>query len=74
MIRRCSVCGKKLVIKLVDKKTVGGHYFGTIKLPVGKGEYKKTGHDKTLNVDVVKWTGKKKEMEYWECKKCFKED
>lgn len=24
-------------------------------------------------VDIVKWTGKEKEVEYWECNKCYEE-
>ena len=53
-----------------------GHYFGEMKIPVGKGEWKKIGTTKTLEkeIDVVKWTGKKKEIEYWECNDCFEKN
>lgn len=75
MIRECMVCGKKIKIN-IDKKGCydNGHYFGKMKLPMGKGEYKKIGTSKLLKkpVDVVKWTGKEKKVEYWECNKCFK--
>lgn len=79
MIRECVVCGKKLHIKLdKNNKISGGYYFGKMKLPIGKGEYKKVGISKFKiagkKVNVVKWTGKHKTIEYWECKKCFNED
>lgn len=76
--RNCVICGKKMSIK-IDKqgKYNKGYYFGRMKLPIkGTGKYVKTGtfrHGK-LKGKVVKWTGKNKEIEYWECKKCFKED
>jgi len=75
MKRRCSVCGKAINITLQGKKYSNGHYFGKIKLPVGKGENKKVGVFKSgkHKFDVVKWTGKHKELEYWECNKCFEE-
>lgn len=77
MIRRCVSCGKKIKINILDKKGHydNGHYFGKMKLPIGKGKYKKIGTDKLFNkkVDIVKWTGKEKEVEYWECNKCYEE-
>ena len=75
--RECLVCGKKLSIKVKENRTYkGGYYFGKIKFSVGKGKYKKVGKSKVLGKmsNIVKWTGKQKEVEYWECKKCFKED
>ena len=47
-----------------------------MKLPVkGTGKYKKVGKTRIgkMKVDVVKWTGKEKEVEYWECNKCYEE-
>ena len=64
ILRKCSVCGKNII---------NGHYFGKVKIPVGKGEHKKVGISKLGNIkcDVVRWTGKGKHVEYWECNKCF---
>ncbi len=74
--RKCSICLKKMKNKLEkDDKYDNGHYFGRVKFPVGKGEYKKIKSTKTRQKEfpVAKWTGKKKEFEYWECNKCFEE-
>lgn len=74
--RRCVICGKFLEIKVGKKGHYNkGHYFGRMKLPVGKGTYKKIGETKIGNkkFGVVKWTGREKKIEYWECDKCFKE-
>ena len=75
--RKCVICGKKMKIKIYkwgDYST--GHYFGTMKLPVGKGKHVKVGTTDVLGkkYPVVKWTGKEKEVEYWECNICFKEN
>ncbi|MDP1694585.1 MAG: hypothetical protein Q8L34_03525 [Candidatus Woesearchaeota archaeon] len=72
--RACVVCGKPLTITLYeDGHHRNGYYFSTMKIPVGKGDYKKIGTSKVLGnkVDVVKWTGKEKQIEYWECNDCF---
>lgn len=72
--RKCLLCGKRATIILVKKKMPkGAHYFGTIPLPVGKGEYKQTGKFKIgkHSYPVVKWTGAEKIVEYWECNKCY---
>ncbi len=74
-IRKCLICGKRIRIK-VDKKGKydKGHYFGDLKLPIdGTGRWKKVGRAKLgrHSYDVVDWTGKKKEIEYWECNECF---
>ncbi len=62
--RTCAVCGKEIkVIIYKDRSYRGGHYFGKMEIPIRKGKYKK--------VDVVDWTGEKKEVEYWECSKCY---
>lgn len=79
LVRRCSVCGEKMKIKLnKDKTYFGGNYFGKMKVPIGKGEWKKVGTSTILKsiqkrTDVVKWTGKEKEVEYWECNKCYEQ-
>lgn len=74
--RKCSICGKKISVKLYGKKYSGAHYFGKIEVPVkGTGEYKKISTLKMgrKSYPVVKWTGKKKYFEYWECEGCFDE-
>jgi len=74
MERQCGVCGKNLSIILKeDGSYSGGYYFGKIKLPTGKGEYINMGKKKILDseFEVVKWTGEHKEIEYWECDKCY---
>ena len=60
----------------VDGHYSRGAYFGRFKLPIkGTGKYEKVGTSKLgkLKVDVVKWAGKEKEVEYWECNSCFEE-
>lgn len=45
-----------------------------MKVPIkGTGEYKQVGTSKLLEkkVPVVKWTGKEKKVEYWECNLCY---
>jgi len=74
--RVCLVCGKRIRVTLyADRHYRNGHYFATIKFPVGKGEYKKIGTSTLFGkkVDIVKWTGKEKEVEYWECNICYDE-
>ena len=72
--RKCSVCGKQIKTTLEKNgKYYSGHYFGRVKVPVGSGEYKKIKTTKESEFVVVKWTGRKKEFEYWECDKCFEE-
>lgn len=46
-----------------------------MKIPVGKGRYVKIGKTKLLDrkINVIKWNGKEKEIEYWECNKCVSE-
>jgi hypothetical protein len=76
--RRCVVCGKKLTIKLNDNRTyIGGQFFGKIKIPTGKAKWKKVGTSTILKpiqkrTDIVKWIGKEKTVEYWECNNCYK--
>ena len=67
--KMCVVCGKRK----------GKYYFGKMMLPVGKGKWIKVGETDVLKpiqekTDIMKWTGKKKGFEYWECKRCFHEE
>src|SRR3989338_6738851 len=73
MERKCLVCGAKINVKRRSRTYAGCHYFGKFKLPLKPGKYKKIGNMKIgrTKADVVKWTGKEKEVEYWECNKCF---
>ncbi len=75
--RKCVVCGKNIKITLYeDRNYRNGHFFGKIKIPIkGAGEYKKVGTSKLFGkkINVVKWTGKEKKAEYWECNTCFEE-
>ena len=73
--RKCLVCDKKLKIVVGENgKYSGGYYFGEVGFPIeGTGELKKTGK-KFMGGNVVKWTGKEDNVEYWECDKCFNED
>jgi hypothetical protein len=76
--RNCVVCGKRMQIQIDESgKYDKGHYFGTMKIPVeGTGKYIKTGKVGLGDItgDVVRWTGKEREAEYWECEKCFNEE
>ena len=56
-----------------DRHYQGGYFFKRFKVPIGKGEYEQTGTSKfgRRKFNVVKWTGKEKEVEYWECEKCY---
>jgi len=77
ILRKCVICGKMLSIKIKESgKYDKGHYFGKMKYPVGKGTYKVVGKTRLFGKlsDVIKWIGKEKEFEYWECEKCFKGD
>jgi hypothetical protein len=46
-----------------------------MKLPVKPGKYRKVGTTKLgkVVVNVAEWTGKEREVEYWECNACFDE-
>ncbi len=71
--KKCSVCGNDFTIRLYpDGRYIGGHYFFTMTLPKGKGRYERVG--RIGRHEVVKWTGKKKRAEYWECNRCFDRD
>lgn len=72
--RTCAVCGKEIKVNIYkDRSYRGGHYFGKMEIPIRKGKYKKVGSTILCNekVDVVDWTGEKKEVEYWECSECY---
>ena len=76
--RKCATCGKNITIRILDKQGhySNGHYFGKIKVPIkGTGNYEKVGVSKILGrrISVVKWTGKERGVEYWECNKCYEE-
>ena len=76
MKRKCTVCGKPIRIKVYpDKHYFPHHYYNKMKLPIGKGEWKKVGTSKLFGkkVNLVDWTGKEKEIEYWECNDCYEE-
>ncbi len=50
------------------------HYFGKLKISIeGTGENIKIGKTKIgrKKYPVVKWTGKTKSVEYWECDTCY---
>lgn len=72
--RKCLICGKRIQIKIFK----GGqyfphHYFGKPSFAIkGTGQYVKSGTFTFLGKkhDVVKWTGKSKKVEYWECERC----
>lgn len=73
--RKCVVCDKNIRITLNKNGYYNnGHYFDKLKVPIrSTGEYKRVGTSKLFDekVNVVKWTGKEKEVEYWECNKCY---
>ena len=77
IVRKCLVCGKSIKVKVYeDGHYNNGHYYNKIKLPIkGTGKYKKVGTTKIgkHKIDVADWTGKEKEIEYWECNECFDE-
>lgn len=74
---QCLICGKRLSVTIYkDRHYTGAHYFNKIKVPIGKGEYKKIRMGKLFgrSYTVVEWTGKEREVEYWECNACFASD
>ncbi len=78
IVRKCVICGTIMRIKVSANRTYDkGHYFGKMKMQVrGTGKWVKIGKFKEGGLDgnVVKWAGKEKGFEYWECGKCFNED
>lgn len=77
LMRRCSVCGKKMKIKLnKDRTYVGGNYFCKVDIPDTKNwKMKVIGKMKigNMKVDVVNNPPVKKRVEYWECNKCYEQ-
>jgi len=77
LIRKCIVCGNRMIIEVDEKGHYdNGHYFGKFKIPLkGTGRYKKIKTTKITGkeVSVVKWLGKEKEVEYWECNGCYED-
>lgn len=75
IVRDCSVCGDKIKININAKgRYDNGNYFGTVKIPIAKtGEYEKVriSHVLVVPIAVVRWTGKTKDSEYWECDPCY---
>ena len=87
IIRECSICGKKLIIKKDDKGNIlNEHYFGVLRIGIGEwaisklidGEFKRCiPYYKILYFglrDLKRLILKQyKEFEYWECEKCYNE-
>lgn len=74
LIRNCSVCGKKLKIRLYnDGHYKGGNYFGKIRpaLKWAKKVHYSTIAGRRLRVRKVLKYGPG--TEYWECEKCYNE-
>lgn len=73
--RKCLICGKKMKIKLTRGGRYNtGHFFSKLKIPIeGTGKHVKIGEQKIgkTRYDVVKWTGKSRKVEYWECNSCY---
>ncbi len=72
--KKCVICGRKLKIMTKNKRGhySGGNYFGRFELYKryrNTGRYAKFGK---MKVDIVEGIGKPKEVEYWECNKCFR--
>jgi len=75
--RGCIICEKGLIINVNKDGTYDeGYFFGKMKFPIGKGKNVKVGTMKILGrkIDTVKWNGKEREVEYWECDKCINKD
>lgn len=75
--RNCVVCGKEMDIRIDKRGRYNpGHYFGKRRIPIkGTGKYIEIGKSKVIKgARIVKWTGKEKEVEHWECNKCYKKE
>ena len=76
LIRNCSVCSRKIKIRLYnDGHYKGGEYFGKLRRPI-KTSKKPLRYSKILGkrypiLRVLKYGP---EVEYWECPKCYKEE
>lgn len=73
--KKCVVCGKKLKIVITDVKGhyTGGYYFGRMKFYKKHRNTGRTSKFGKFNARIVVGVGKPKEVEYWECSKCFNE-
>ncbi|PIN84776.1 MAG: hypothetical protein COV47_05715 [Candidatus Diapherotrites archaeon CG11_big_fil_rev_8_21_14_0_20_37_9] len=75
--RKCLICGKYFYTTVYEnRKYSNGHYFGKVPTQIeGTGEWKKVGAFKIgkWKGNTIKWTGKEKKYEYWECNSCYKE-
>jgi len=75
--RKCLICGKYFYTIIRENgKYSNGHYFGKVPTQIeGTGEWKKVGTFRIgkLKGDTVKWTGKEKKFEYWECNSCYED-
>ncbi|MBI5553923.1 MAG: hypothetical protein HY917_04250 [Candidatus Diapherotrites archaeon] len=75
--RKCCVCGKAIYSSVNPKgRYSNGHYFGKFKIPIeGTGKYEKIGKTRPgkIKCNVVRWNGKERSVEYWECNSCFEE-
>lgn len=74
--RQCASCGKHITVQLQGKKPLNAYYFGRMKLPVGKGKWVIISSGKKIMMGKVeikkaRWTGREREVEYWECEKCY---
>ena len=76
--RKCIICSNNIRIEVFKNgEYKNGHYFDKIKVPIrSTGEYKNVGTSRLFGkkVNIVKWTGKEKEVEYWECNKCYEKN
>lgn len=77
--KKCAICGGPIRVFVYKDKTYrGGHYFFDIPL-YSKSEQKKMRESGThkskvgnMEFDVINYAGKPyKEVEYWECPKCY---
>ncbi|MFH0970437.1 MAG: hypothetical protein V1776_03175 [Candidatus Diapherotrites archaeon] len=75
--RKCLICGKWMWVRLTKSGHYDkGHFFSKLKFPIeGTGEHVKVGTFRMggKSHNVVRWTGKVRKVEYWECNKCFDE-
>jgi len=59
IVKKCSICGKKLIIRVYpDGRYEGGHYFGSL-LEAAK------------ELELYDPSYPDEDYEYWECDECF---
>lgn len=73
--KKCLVCGKKLSIIIKNRKGhyTGGHYFGKLELYKRYRSTKRSFKFGRMKFGIAEGVGKPKMVEYWECKKCYRE-